>query len=269
VNVAHEERRTSGDLRSIERSGITRYFVESNNGRRLGAASYRIGAFLDGRKDLNANHALVYSAAITDPERNESFTGSSAAGDATNNRFALWANVGLTGKLTENAGTWIAGVGAGHLPDQGGAGTANLGRGFDLTIYSLYADITAGRFSFLGEYLYADIERGASLTRDARPHGFYLQPSFLINDSLEAVVRYQQMDTDGRGVQLGDVVRSAAAAPTMNKFHGWYAGANWYFRGNDLKYQLGLLYGKTTDTLTGAPAEAETVGVRSQMQIQF
>ena len=32
VNVAYEERATSGNLKSIERSGITRYFVESNNG---------------------------------------------------------------------------------------------------------------------------------------------------------------------------------------------------------------------------------------------
>lgn len=39
VNVAHEERTSSGNLRGLERSSVTRYFVESNNGRRLGAAS--------------------------------------------------------------------------------------------------------------------------------------------------------------------------------------------------------------------------------------
>lgn len=269
VNVVHEERRTSGDLRSIERSGVTRYFVESNNGRRLGAASYRIGAFLDGKKALNAAHNIVYSAAVTDPERNETFTLASSAGDGANNKPALWGNLGLAGKLADNAGNWVAGVGIGHLPDQGGAGVANLGRGFNLTLYSVYADVTVGRFSLLGEYLTADIDRGASATRDARPAGFYLQPSFLVTDTMEAVVRYQSLDTDGRGVQLSDVVRSAPAAPTMDKFEGWYAGANWYLRGNDLKYQLGLLYGKTKDTVTGTPAEAKTLGVRSQMQIQF
>ena len=39
VNVGYEERGSSGNLKSIERSGVTRYFVEANNGRRLGAAS--------------------------------------------------------------------------------------------------------------------------------------------------------------------------------------------------------------------------------------
>jgi len=268
VNLAYEERRTSGDLRSIERSGVTRYFVEANNGRRLGAASYRIGVFLDGKRNLTNTVGLVYSAAVTDPERNETFNLASSAGDGNTNKPALWGNVGFTGKLAN--GTWLAGVGAGHLPDQGGSGTTNLGRGFDLTIYSVYSEIQSGRFNLMAEYLTANVERGrAGGTRDAWPMGFYVQPSLLLTDTLEAVVRYQHIDTDGRGLQLSDVVRSAPSAPTMDKFHGWYAGANWYLRGNDLKYQLGVVYGETNDTVTGAPAEAKTVGVRSQMQMQF
>lgn len=89
VNVVHEERSSSGNLKSLERSGITRYFVEGNNGRRLGAASYRLGVFLDGKKELNAQSTVVYSAAITNPERNESFTLSAAGGDGTNNNPAF------------------------------------------------------------------------------------------------------------------------------------------------------------------------------------
>ena len=269
VNVGYEERGTSGNLKSIERSGVTRYFVETNNGRRLGAASYRIGAFLDGKKELSPTLGLVYSAAITNPERDETFTGASATGSNATNRKAFWANVGLTGKLANNNGTWIAGVATGLLPDQGGASNTNLGRGFDLNLYSAYFDLTAGRFGLLGEYLSAKVERGASATQDAKPAGFFLQPSFLLTETIEAVVRYQRLDTDGRGVNLGDVIRSAPAGATMNRFEEWYIGANWYLRGNDLKFQLGALTGKTKDTVTGAPAEAKTVGVRSQMQIQF
>ena len=268
VNVGYEERGSSGNLKSIERSGVTRYFVETNNGRRLGAASYRIGLFLDGKKELNNTYGLVYSAAITNPERDETFAGASATGSNATNRKAFWANVGLTGKLPNN-GTWIAGLATGLLPDQGGVSNTNLGRGFDLNLYSAYFDLTAGRFSFLGEYLSAKVERGFSATQDAKPAGFFLQPSFLVTDSIEAVVRYQHLDTDGRGVTLGDVIRSAPAGATMNKFDEWYVGANWYLRGNDLKFQLGALTGKTKDTVTGAPAEAKTVGLRSQMQIQF
>lgn len=268
VNVAYEERASSGNIKAIERSSITRYFVESNNGRRLGAASYRIGAFLDGKKELTSSYGLVYGAAVTNPERNETFSGSAATGDNTNNAVAYWANVGVTGKLANN-GSWIAGVGAGFLPDQGGFGTTGLGRGSDLMIYSAHTDITAGRFGLMAEYLTADIERGASATSDATPQGFFIQPSLLLTDTIEAVVRYAWLDSDHRGVTLSDVVRSAPSGGTMNTFTEWYAGANWYLRGNDLKFQLGAVYGKTRDTTSGAPAEAEAVGVRSQMQIQF
>jgi hypothetical protein len=268
VNVAYEERASSGNIRAIERSGVTRYFVESNNGRRLGAASYRIGTFLDGRKDVNNTLAVVYSAAVTTPERNESFAGSAGFGDATNNTPALWANFGLTGKLREN-GSWVAGIGSGHLPDQGGYGTSNLGRGFDLMLYSAYLDINSAHWGLMAEYLTADVEQGAANMTDARPEGFYVQPSLMITSSFEAVVRYAWLNSDHRGVTLSDVVRSAQSGGVMNTFHEWYAGVNWYIRGNDLKFQLGANYGKTKDTPTGAPAEAEVVGLRSQMQLQF
>lgn len=269
VNVAYEERASSGDIRALERSSVTRYFVESNNGRRLGAASYRIGAFLDGRKTLTNTTSFVYSAAVTNPERNESFSLSSGTGDGTNNKPALWASAGLTGKLA-GTGTWIAGLGSGFLPDQGGAGTANLGRGFDLNLYSVYLDLNAPRWGLMAEYLTANVERGAAAgAADARPEGFFIQPSIKLSDTIEAVVRYAWLDSDGRGVTLADVVRSAPSGGTMNTSTEWYAGANWYLRGNDLKLQLGAVYGKTNDTVAGAPAEAETVGVRSQMQVQF
>ncbi len=268
VAVAYEERASSGDIRAIERSSVTRYFVESNNGRRLGAASYRIGAFYDGRKELNQTYSLVYTAAVTNPERNESFTGASLAGDATNNRPAFWATVAVTGKL-ENNGTWIAGVGVGHLRDQGGFSTATLGRGYDLTLRSVFFDLNAARWGFLAEYLSADIDAGVSAVRDARPQGFFLQPSLRLTDTIELVARYAWLDTDGRGVNLSDIIRSAPAGGTMNKSTEWFLGANWYVRGNDLKYQLGGVYGKTSDTVAGAPAEAKAVGLRSQLQIQF
>lgn len=267
VNVAMEERWSSGDIRGLERSSVTRYFVESNNGRRLGAASYRIGAFLDGKKELNQTIGVVYSAAITNPERNETFTGASATGDATSNRPALWGNIGLTGKLAN--GSWTAGVGTGYLPDQGGSGTTNFGKGFDLNLYSIYANVTAGRFGFMGEYLAADVERGLSATTDASPHGFYLQPTFYLTETIELVARYAALDSDRRGVTLSDVIRSAPSGGTMNKSEEWYFGGNYYLRGNDLKLQLGLVSAKTKETLTGAPAEAKVIGLRSQMQLQF
>jgi phosphate-selective porin len=268
VNVAAEERGSSGDIRSIERSSVTRYFVESNNGRRLGAASYRIGAFLDGKKELSPTTGIVYSAAVTTPERNESFTGSAGVGDGTNNRPAVWGNFGVTGKLANN-GTWITGVGAGFMPDQGGFGTTNFGRGFDMSIYSVYGNVITGRFTFMAEYLKAKVERGFNATTDSSPSGYYLQPSFYLTETIELVARYASLNSDRRGVTLSDVIRSAPSGGTMNKSEEWFFGGNYYLRGNDLKLQLGLVSGKTTETITGAPAEAKVIGLRSQMQLQF
>lgn len=267
VAVGYEERSSSGNLKGLERSSVTRYFVESNNGRRLGAASYRIGAFLDGKRDLTSTTTLVYTAAVTDAERNESITGASLAGDNTNNHVAFWGTAALAGKLAQ--GTWLAGVGSGFLPDQGGFGTANLGRGFDLTLYSAFTDITVGRFGLVAEYLSARVERGSAANTDADPKGFFIQPSFYLTETIEAVARYAWLDTDHRGVNLSDAVRSAPGGGVMNTLTEWYAGGNYYLRGNDLKFQLGLVYGRTRDTVTGAPAQARTFGVRSQLQMQF
>lgn len=268
VNVAYEERASSGNIRALERSSVTRYFVGSNNGRRLGAASYRVGAFLDGKTGLSSTLGFVYSAAVTTPERNENFTLASSAGDGSTNRVALWGSAGITGRFA-NKGIWVAGVGTGFLPDQGGAGVANLGRGFDLNLYSVYLDLNAARFGFMAEFLAADVEGGVSATRDASPSGFFVQPSILLTDTIEAVVRYAWLDSDGRGVNLSDVVRSAPSGGTMNQSTEWYAGANWYLRGNDLKYQLGVVYAKTRETVNGGPAEANAMGVRSQLQVTF
>ncbi len=268
VNVAYEERASSGNLRALERSSVTRYFVESNNGRRLGAASYRVGAFLDGKTRLSSTFGLVYSAAVTTPERNENFTLASSSGDGSTNRPALWGSAGITGRFA-NKGTWVAGVGTGFLPDQGGAGVTNLGRGFDLNLYSVYLDVNAARFGVMAEFLAADVEGGVSTTRDATPWGFLVQPSLRLTDTIEAVVRYAWLDSDGRGVNLSDVVRSAPSGGIMNQSTECYAGANWYLRGNDLKYQLGVVYAKTRETVNGGPAEANAMGVRSQLQVTF
>lgn len=262
VNVCYEERYTSGNLRAIERTPVTRYFVEANNGRRLGAGSYRVGMFLDGKKGM-----FTYSASVTNPERADNFTLASDAGNGGNNSLAYWGNVGINGKFS--GGTYIAGVGAGFMPDQGGPSNTNFGKGFDLKVYSLYSDITFGRFSLMAEYLTAQVDAGVNATRDATPKGFYITPSFMITEKIEAVAQYSWLDSDGRGVSLSDGIRSAPSGGTMNKMSEAYLGGNYYFKGNDLKFQLGLVYGKSKDTVTGAPAEAKTFGFRSQMQVQF
>lgn len=262
VNTAFEERRTSSDIRAIERSPATRYFVEPNNGRRLGAAGHRVGAFYDGK-----HGNLVYSVAITNPERTVDYSTATSAGNGSNNQVALWANVGLAGKLAH--GTYFLGTGAGFLPDQGGFGVAGTGNGHDLSIYSLHAEISSGPWQFLGELLHAEVERGVSATRDAAPTGGFVLVGFKFTPAFEGVARYSFVDSDGRGVNLSDGVRSAPSGGTMDRLSELFVGGNWYVKGNDVKFQLGVISARTSDTLTGAPAEAKTTGLRSQLQVNF
>lgn len=81
--------------------------------------------------------------------------------------------------------------------------------------------------------------------------------------------RYTYVDSDGRGINLSDGVRSAPGGGNMKKLTEYYGGGNWYLKGNDLKLQLGFLYATTKDALNGTPAEANTYGLRSQLQINF
>jgi len=266
VNLGYEERSSSGSLKAVERSGVTRYFVEENNGRRLGAGSYRVGAFVDGKRG-----SFFYGAAITNPERAVKSDDAASAGNGTRNQFAFWANAGLSGSLGTDGGTYIIGAGAGYLPDQGGR---PVGTGYDLTVYSVYADVrglAGGRFGLAAELLGADVECGVSATRDASPWGYWVQPTLKVSEQVELVARYSALDSDGRGVSLSDGVRSAPSGGTHDKLREFFFGGNWYLRGNDLKLQAGYVHGESRDSVGGGGGvvRAKARGVRSQLQLNF
>jgi hypothetical protein len=257
---------SSGSLKAIERSPATRYFVESNNGRRLGAGSYRTGVFVGGAED-----GFFYNVAITNPERDEfsSLNGNSdpgvqGSGTAANNNLSYWANGGYKGTFT--GGSYRFGVSAGRLPDQGGL---VLGKGDDLSVYAIYGVVTEGKFDLEGEYFGSHDTHGVSATRDSNGTAFWVQPSYKITPDFEAVARYSYVDSDGRGVNISDGTRSAPSGGTMDKMSEWYFGGNWYIRGNDVKLQLGYIHAESKDTVAGAPAKAVADGVRSQMQVNF
>jgi hypothetical protein len=73
-------------------------------------------------------------------------------------------------------------------------------------------------------------------------------------------LRFVWSDSDGRTVDLSDVLRSAPSGGTLDREGD--AGASCYLRGNDLKYQLGMVLAKTGETVCGF-AEANVMGVRS------
>lgn len=251
VNFAYEENLSSGSIPGLERSGVTRYFVEPNNGRRLGGGSYRVGVFYDGKAGN-----FFYGAAITNPERPRNAVDAASQGDVFNNGLAYWANAGYRSAF--DGGEFIVGASLGHMDDQGWT----IGTGENLTVGSVYTDTRLGNLRLIAEVLMSDA--GAS-----KPWGYHLQPIYSFTRYLEGVARFSYTDSDGRGIRTSDGIRSAPSGGTMDKLYEGYLGANWFIRGNDLKFQGGLVLGKSKDGLDGSPAEATTYGIRSQMQVNF
>ncbi len=274
----YEELTSSGDLRAIERSPITRYFDEPNNGRRLGASSYRTGIWATGSQD-----GFFYNVAITNPERNEysgdgtnttilvnGLGGVGSTGTAATNSFAYYATVGYGNTFGTGAmkGAYKFGYETGFLPDQGGP-AATIGTGRNITLNGAYGDVTVGGFNLQAEYETAKDDSGRSSGHDASPSGYWIQPAYKFTPQWEGVVRYSYVDSDGRGVALSDGIRSAPSGGTMNKMDELYIGGNWYIKGNDVKLQAGYIHGESNDTVAGKSAKAQTDGLRSQVQVNF
>jgi hypothetical protein len=272
----YEETTSSSSLEAIERSPVTRYFDETNNGRRLGAASYRTGVFASGTQD-----GFFYCVAVTNPERNE-YSGDSTSGpiingdggvgnasNNTDNNFAYYGTAGYGGKCANC--TYKAGIEGGYLPDQGGPSNTGLGTGQNLSIYGAFADVTVADFNLQGEYVAANDGQGVSKTQSAHPEGYWIQPAYMITKQFQAVVRYSYLHSDGRGVNLSDGIRSAPSGGTMDKMDEWFIGGNWYIKGKDVVLQAGYINGESKDSaVTGASGpKATSEGFRSQVQMQF
>jgi hypothetical protein len=87
-------------------------------------------------------------------------------------------------------------------------------------------------------------------------------------------VRYTFVDSDGRGIQTSDGIRSSASGGTMNELMELFLGVNWYIVGNEAKHevklQAGYLFGESRDTINGASGpKANVQGLRSQLQVNF
>lgn len=253
---------SSSNLKAIERSPATRYFVEGNNGRRLGAGSYRNGIFVGGKLESG----LFYNVAVTNPERDESASGAAGTGSKANNNAAYWANLGYSGKAAEGSFLYTLSSSVGLLPDQGGK---TVGAGNDLMVYNVFADLTAGPVNFQLEYFGSKNEQGASALSDSESEAYSAMISYQLTEKLDGVVRYTIVNSDGRGVDLSDGIRSAPSGGTMDKLSELFVGGNYLLNGKDVKLQLGYILGESKDTITGGTAKATTQGVRSMLQVNF
>jgi hypothetical protein len=262
VNFGLEENTSSGRLKAIERSGTTRYFVEPNNGRRLGAGKQRLGIFFDTHTAARSGQSegFYFGAAVTNPApRGEGWDGVSV-GFAPDGKVALWADVGFGGRSGE--AVYRVGAAIGVLPGQGGF-QATPGR--DLEVASIYGAWTRGRFSLATEVMAARVEAGGLGGGDATPRGGWLESSWSVNQHWEFTARASYTDSDGRGIRVSDGVRSAPASLVGDSLTETFFGFSYYFSGADLKLQTGYVRGRTERP--GARETAE--GFRSMLALNF
>lgn len=272
VNFGFEETTSSGSLKAIERSGVTRYFVEDTNGRRLGAGSYHIGAFMEGNKSARKGKdtGVYYGAAITNITRQSaSGTGAGTVGAGNtdaNDTVGYWVDAGYSYKVGDVKGTF--GAAYSFLPDMGGVIAAAGGStpGSDFQGLSIYANGNIGKFTLEAEYLHADVENGAGAGNDANPWGYWIQPSFMATDKIELVGRYSYTDSGGRSIRTSDGIRTAPGGLNGTELTEYYLGVNFLFSGRDAMLQLGYVGGKSENA---AGAEEQVSGVRSQLQLNF
>ncbi|SHK08453.1 Phosphate-selective porin O and P [Rubritalea squalenifaciens DSM 18772] len=118
---------------------------------------------------------------------------------------------------------------------------------------SLAYQFEHGRWEILFNALYGELLDGEEV------YGAVIMPSyFLIEDKLEAVMRYQYAGSDGNNLRLTKrYAQEAADTRKGDENHTIYAGLNYYFCGHRAKILTGVEY-ETLDRDNGQDADAVT-----------
>lgn len=146
-----------------------------------------------------------------------------------------------------------------------------------------YIQIDAADWKILAEFLSAGVEDGKRYASGeyayALPIGLNFMAEYAFDigvGKLAPVFRYSYLNTDGRGVSVGDALRRApdvVSTRVFNEAQGFYFGLNWYISGHNIKVQVGYEFTQ----FSGVPAQrsgsadnvvdAETI--RTELQILF
>ncbi|NCF88058.1 MAG: hypothetical protein GWQ08_21475 [Verrucomicrobiaceae bacterium] len=132
--------------------------------------------------------------------------------------------------------------------------------------------LATGRFSFLAEYVHAELFNGGEID------GFYLMPSVMLTDKLEAVLRYENMEADGGGsvrhqsryarrVVASDPGVSSAGSTRGEDYWALYGGVNYYIN-KSLKFMFGVEYAELDD-ISGSRDSIDTVTGFGAIRLEF
>jgi hypothetical protein len=283
VQFGQEENTSSSALYTVERSMVTRYWAESNNGRRLGFGARHVGLHYSNKVTIGEGGpgTLAYGASIVDAVQGYNSTGVNDYGYYGNVSFD-WKPLGTT--IGINYGLTPSGATA----SSGGAVTALNGKIAMAEGFNPYFKYVTGDLTVLGEYIVTGLDASSATVAssggaDRDPSGYNITLAYKLSENLEAVARYSALDTDGRGQRVGDGFRDVTTAPltdtTYNKSSSIFVGMNYYFNKNNAKIQLGYEKAKLEGRISGygANGSATVVGAdhadadifRLQAQVLF
>ena len=160
VQFGQEENTSSSALYTVERSMVTRYWAESNNGRRLGFGARHVGLHYSNKVVIGEGGpgTLAYGAAIVDAVQGYNSTGVNDYGYYGNVSFdwkPLGTTVGINYGITPEGGT-ITAVG----------GSLNKAEGLNPYFKYVVGDFTVlGRNDHLLSFDFLDFGSGESLDR--------------------------------------------------------------------------------------------------------
>lgn len=277
-----EENTSSSKLYTVERSMVTRYWAESENGRRIGFGARHVGLHYSDKATLSTEDTLDYGFSFVDARQGYSKT--------SVNDFGTYANIALTHKFSDaNKHTIGVNWGQTFYTSAAGAITVLNDESSKISGYNPYIKSQIGAFTLQGEYVLTDIDATSGTLASAggverSPTGYNAILAYKISDGLEAVARFSHLDTDGRGQKAGDGVRDTittgiATENTWDKSDSVYLGLNFYFVEHNAKLMVGYERVKFTDRISGygldgsattsSLSEGQANALRVQAQILF
>lgn len=258
VQWGQEENTSSGAMAVVERSAVTRYWAEGNNGRRIGFGSRHTGIHYSNRA-LFGGHGeadVRYGFSVVRADQNANFSSNvNGANDLGLYGFASVAIKPLD--LT-------IGVNVAENKHSGATTSASTIDDDKVKGFNPYLSWKSGDLTLLAEYIETDVTT-AGVTRN--PNGYNITGLLKASEKLEFVTRYSALDTDGRNVRVSDGFRNINAASTdFNEVDSVYVGVNYYFNKNNAKVQVGYEMADL-ENLSGVKGDVDIF--RAQVQILF
>jgi hypothetical protein len=245
VMWGQEENTSSGAMAVVERSLVTRYWAEGNNGRRLGFGARHTGIHYSDRA-LFGGHGeadVRYGFSVVRADQNANF--SSNVNGANDLGLYGFASVAIKPiNLT-------VGVNVAENKHAGATTDATTIDDDSIKGFNPYLRWESGDLSLIAEYIDTDVTK-SGVTRN--PTGYNITGLLKASEKLEFVARYAALDTDGRGVSAGDGLRNIGTTGThnlnYNEADSIYLGVNYYFNKNNAKIQVGYEIASLTDALS-------------------